>query len=143
MEADHAARMRGLRAELHDRHRRGVRGQELGVGQDLVEPPEDVALQRLVLDHRLDGGVGALDVGEVAREGEPVDSRLAVAGVQLAGLHGAVQRALDRGLGAGHACVVGLHDGHVDAGAGAHLGDSRAHQATTHDTNSHRGEPIF
>ena len=46
-------------------------------------------------------------------------------------------------LGAGDAGVVGLDDRHVDAGAGAHLGDSRAHQATTHDTDSHRDDLIF
>jgi hypothetical protein len=107
--------VRGLGAELHDRHRRGVRGEELGVGEDLVEPLEDVALQRLVLDHRLDRGVGALHVGEVARERQPVDCRLTIAGVELAGLDGAVERALDGRLGAGHTGVVGLHDGHVDA----------------------------
>ena len=63
---EHALGLRGAGAELHDRHRRGVRGEELGVGQDLVELQEQLALGLLVLDDRLDRGVGALEVLERA-----------------------------------------------------------------------------
>ena len=61
------SRLRGLGAELHDRHRRGVRGEELRVGQQLVERAEQLALGALVLDDRLDRGVGAGDVVERRR----------------------------------------------------------------------------
>ena len=64
VQPDHLVRLRRAGAELHDRHRRGVRGEELRVGQQLVEPLEQIALGVLVLDDRLDRGVGALDVVE-------------------------------------------------------------------------------
>jgi hypothetical protein len=63
--AQHAAGVLGPGAELHDRHRRGVRGEELRVGQEFVEPLEHVALELLVLDHGLDRRVGTLDVLEL------------------------------------------------------------------------------
>ena len=59
---DHLVRLGRPRPELHDRHRGRVRGQELRVGQQLVEPPEHLALEPLVLDDRLDRRVGARDV---------------------------------------------------------------------------------
>ena len=72
--AEHAPRVLGLGAELHDRHRRRVGRQELRVGQQLVEPPEDVALELLVLDDGLDRRVDALDVLERRRHREPVQA---------------------------------------------------------------------
>ena len=42
--AEHALGLRGVGGELHDRHRGGVGGEELGVGQDLVELEEQLAL---------------------------------------------------------------------------------------------------
>ena len=68
--AEHAVGLRGVGAELHDRHRRGVGGEELGVGQELVEPEEQLALGLLVLDHGLDRGVGALEVLDAGGVGE-------------------------------------------------------------------------
>src|SRR5215208_2083335 len=54
VQADQAAGMGRLGAELHDRHRRGVRGEELRVRQRRIELLENLALQILVLYDRLD-----------------------------------------------------------------------------------------
>ena len=67
------------------------------VGQDLVEPTEQLALELLVLDDRLDRGVGALEVLERGREGEALAGGGAVVLLELAGAHGAVERLVDRG----------------------------------------------
>ena len=112
-----------LGAELHDRHRRGVRGEELRVRQRRIELPEDVALQVLVLDHSLDRGVRALEVRQRGRVGEPRCGRLALRGLQLSGPDGTVERACDGRLGARDARVVGLDHGHVDARSRADLRD--------------------
>ena len=55
VDADHLLGTRGRRAELHDRDRAGVAGQDRPVGADVpVELAEDRDLHRLVLDHGLD-----------------------------------------------------------------------------------------
>ena len=126
----------GLGAELHDRHGRGVRGQELRVGQQIVEPPEDAALELLVLDHGLDRRVDAVEVLEDRGHDEVVERRGPAVLVELAGLHRAPQRALDRGARTLRALVVGLDDRHVHTGPGTHLRDARAHQA------HHRSHPL-
>ena len=135
--AEHAAGVLGLGAELHDRHGRGVRGQELRVGQQLVEPAEDAALELLVLDHGLDRGVDAVEVLEDRGHDEVVERRRPAVLVELAGLHGAPQRALDRVARTLRTLVVGLDDRHVHAGPGTHLRDARAHQPTTDHTHTH------
>ena len=70
VQAEHALGLRGPGAELHDRHRRRVGGEELGVGQHRVQALEELALGRLVLDDRLDRGVGALEVVDRGGVGE-------------------------------------------------------------------------
>ena len=135
--AEHAVGLRGVGGQLHDRHRRGVGGEEVGVGQDLVELEEQLALGLLVLDHGLDGGVGALEVLDAGGVGEALAGGGAVVLGEPAGARGAVERLVDlraRLLGAG---VVDLDDGDVDARAGADLSDARAHEAATDNPDAH------
>ena len=115
-----------------------------GVRQQLVEPPEDVALELLVLDDGLDRGVGALEVLEAwscrraAPRPRPVAPRVS--------LPERTARSSERSIAAcarATRCVVGLDHRHVDARARADLRDPRAHQPTADDTDSHGADLIF
>ena len=80
-----------------------------------------------------------VEVVERGRVGEALGGRIALVAGELAGALTAVERLLDprpRRLGR---CVVGLHDRHVHARAGAHLRDPRSHQAATDHSDPPHG----
>ena len=92
----------------------------------------------LVLDDRLDRGVGALDVLERRGEGEPLQRRGLVLLGQLARAHAAVER-----LARSRACERSARSSSASTtvtstpDARAHLRDPRAHEAATDHSDSH------
>jgi hypothetical protein len=116
----------------------GVGGEEVGVGQDLVELEEQLALGLLVLDHGLDGGVGALEVLDArwCRRGARRRRRGRPRRAGRSGWRGRATSRSSRASGS-DAGVVDLDDGDVDARAGADLSDARAHEAATDNPDAH------
>src|SRR5699024_8964361 len=108
---------RGRLGEPDDRHRRGVRGQDrLGVGDDLIEFGEDRLLDLLVLAGGFDYELPAGQIGDVGGEAQPAQGRRAGGFVELALLHGAVQRFLDPGPAGSGRLLVYLTDDHGESG---------------------------
>ena len=71
VDADHLLRPLGGGAELHDRDRAGVAGQDRSIGGDVaVELAEDVDLHALVLDDGLDHQLAIGEVGELGGEAQ-------------------------------------------------------------------------
>lgn len=131
-----AVRAAGGHAEPHDGDGRGVGRQDgLLVLDDLVEGGEDVGLGLGVLDDGLDDEVAVGEVVEAAGEDRPGQRVLGRDAVQFAALDGAFEgdgHPLAGGPGRGR---VGFADDGVEACAGAHLGDARAHLAAADDTD--------
>ena len=127
----------GGHAQLHDRDRRRVRGEDrLRRVHDLVEGPEDVGLDRLGLGDRLHDQMALAQRPEVGAEGERLEGLLLGGGVELPPSDRGRERRLDplpAGLDRG---VVGVDHAHVEAVAGAHLGNARPHQPAPDDADS-------
>src|SRR6202042_1221185 len=99
VQTKYAARILGRCSDFHDWDARGV-GREYGfrVGDDLVEFSEDLRLDGLVLDDRLDGQLTVGKLGQLGGVAQPRQRRIALVGGQLALADGPLQRCLDPGL---------------------------------------------
>src|SRR5688572_12198054 len=137
VDADHLLGPPCRRAELHDRDRAGVAGEDRPVGHDVpVELAEDRHLRRLVLDDGFDDQLAIGEVGEVGRERQPRQRSVTCRLAELAGVEPAVERLHQPSpsrLGGG---VVDLVHHDVEPRPGAHLCDAGAHQPASHDTHT-------
>ncbi len=137
MQTEHAARILGRRSDLHDRDARGVGCEHGGrIGDDLVEFGEDLRLDGLVLDDRLDGQLTVGEVGQLGGVAQPRQRRLALVGGQFALADGPLQRCLDPGLARGGQLVGGFEDHHVGPGFRRYLSDPRTHLPSTDYANA-------
>jgi hypothetical protein len=142
VDADDVRRAVRHHSELHHGDRRRVRRQD-GVGplDDLVELTEDVGLQRLVLDDRLDDEVA---VGEVAQLGgvrQVLRDRVVLGLADLVRLQRPVDGVLDLRLAPLDGAGIDFAHDRRHARLGAHFGDSRSHEAATNDP--HPGDPVI
>jgi hypothetical protein len=72
VQTKHAARILGRCSDFHDRNARGVGGEHgLRVGDDLIEFSEDLRLDRLVLDDRLDSQLPVSQLGQLGGVAQP------------------------------------------------------------------------
>ena len=137
MDPDHLLGSGGGDAELHDRDRAGVAGEDRPlVGHEPVELAEDVGLHLLVLDDRLDDELAVGHVGQVGGEREPRHGGVALLLGELAGAEAAVERLHEPAAPGLGGRLVDLADEHVEPGSGAHLGDPRAHETASDDADA-------
>ena len=140
MQAQHAARVPGGRAELHDRDARGVRREHrVGVGDDLVELSEDPGFDVFILDHRLDHQLTVGEIGQGSGEPQIVGCAVTFALSDFAGADSALQRGGDTVSAGGDQGLGGLEYDHVYTGPSAYLGNASAHLPGTDDADSFDG----
>ena len=94
-----------------------------------VEFGEDLGLDLLVLDDGLHDELTVGEVAEVGGEAQPPSGLLPLALGDLAAAHAAVERPQDAGAAGRREFAGLLEHQHVDMRAGAHLGDTCAHDA--------------
>ena len=117
-----------------DRERRGVGRQHAIVGDDAFQLGEQGALDRQVLEHRLDDDMAGGQRGVPAAD--DLDPVLGVFGLlrrHAALLGGAVEHLGDEGQRVGGGGVGGVGEHHLDAGGGGGLGDAAPHGAGADD----------
>ena len=135
VDADHAAGPRGGRGDLGDGQRRGVGGDHRRVGDDPVDPRDDLALDRQLLDHGLDDQAAVLHVLDVGGEGDPVEQLGLLLLGQLAAGDRPAGGVLEMLTSARQGLVVLLHPDDEVAVAGEDLGDAGTHRAEADDTD--------
>ena len=136
--ADEAVRPLRARREPRDRDGRRVRREDRRGRDEGVEPREEVPLDGLVLDDRLDDEAGVGEPREVGRRGDARERRVAVAGRDLALLDLAREVLLDRPEALSR--EVGRHVDEHDPlpGERRHVRDARTHLSGAHDANRSR-----
>ncbi len=125
-------------ADLGHRQGRGVGGQDGVLGDHAVEPLEELALERELLDDRLDDQLALLDVGQVGGEGHPAEQLGLFVLRHLAAPYRTAGRLLDMLPAHGQGVVIDLDPDHPVAVAGEDFGDAGAHRAEPDDAD--RGE---
>ncbi len=136
---EHPARILRRRSDFHDRDARGVRRQHrVGVGDELVEFGEDLGLDGLVLDDRLDDELAVGQVGEARGERQLRQRGVAIApAVSLPLLAATLQRRGDAVAARGRSAPRSARRPATSAPAFArHLRDARAHLSGADDANS-------
>ena len=116
-------------AELADRDRRRVGGEDDLRPSELSEPREDRGFGFPVLGRRLDHEVHIGQGVEVGRGVDPAERFLGRGRVELPALDRFPDRPLDAAAAGNHQLVRSLHERHAETGACAHLDDARAHEA--------------
>ncbi len=92
-----------------------------------VELGEDLGLDGLVFDHRLDDELTVGQVGEAGGELQPRERSVAIVVAELALGRRTLQRLGEAVPTRGHQLVRRLVDDDVRAGLGRYLGDARTH----------------
>ena len=134
-EVDAADPVRALGGDRHldDGQRRGVGGEDAVGLDDLLQLGEQLALGGEVLDDALDHEVAVGEPAEVVGGGDAGERGVAVGLLELALGHLPVEVAGHAGHdGLGALLAARSHD-HVEAGAGGHLDQPRAHDPRADD----------
>jgi hypothetical protein len=126
---DDPAGVRRRGADLGDRERGGVRGQDRVQPDDGVEGPEDLLLHGQLLHDRLDDEAAVLHVGHVGGERDPADELVLLLLGELAALHRPAGRVLHVLTSALEGLLGQLHADDLVAVAGEDLGDAGTHRA--------------
>ncbi len=135
--ADDRLRPHRCLSDAHDWNRGRVRSKDgVLVRDDVVELAEDVLLQLLVLDNRLDHELTIVHGLEVCAEAEAAERIVAGRLVELSPVDCFRHRHLDPGAGCSRSHVVDLVHDDGDSGLGADLGDSRTHLSAADDADS-------
>ncbi len=120
---------RGVR-EAADRDRTGVGGEDGSVGRRGIQPGEQVALDRFILEsgfnREVDPGGGGL---ERVGNGDTGEGGVAGLAGDLLLRHGTIEVAGDPAQARFGAGALGLEDQDIVPGHGHHLGDPVSHQA--------------
>jgi hypothetical protein len=124
---DEALRPFRRRREARDRDRRRVGGQDAAGFHDAVEPPEELLLDGLVLDDRLDDEIRVRERREVRGGRDAVEGSVARLRRDLALLDLPAEVLLDRLQALLHDLLGHVEEDHVPAGQRRDVRDSRPH----------------
>jgi hypothetical protein len=124
------------RHELRDAQRRGIRGEDAALFDDLLEAAKGVALRVGILDDRFENQVAVGEVVQAVSHCEEVERLFARVVGEPPLLDVARERLLDLAARPVDRAGGGLGEHRGDAGLDRHLSDSQAHVSTPENADA-------